>query len=66
VHRARRFTIKLRPHPNPERSIREHREILDAISKGDAKAAAARCFAHRERGWAEQLKVLTEFGIRQV
>ena len=66
VHRARRFTIKLRPHPDPARSIREHREILDAIRNGDAKGAAAKCFAHRERGWAEQLKVLTEFGIRQV
>jgi DNA-binding GntR family transcriptional regulator len=66
VHRARRFTIKLRPHPDPERSIREHREILDAIRNGDTRGAAAKCFAHRERGWAEQLKVLTEFGIRQV
>ncbi|MBV9560344.1 MAG: GntR family transcriptional regulator [Bradyrhizobium sp.] len=66
VHRARRFTIKLRPHPDPQRSIREHKEILDAIRAGDAKAAAARSYAHRERGWSEQLKVLTEFGIRQV
>jgi DNA-binding GntR family transcriptional regulator len=66
VHRARRFTLKLRPHPDPERSLREHREILDAIRGGDAKGASAKCFAHRERGWAEQLKVLAEFGIRQV
>ena len=66
VHRARRFTLRLRPHPDPARSIREHRDILDAIRAGDPKTAAARCLAHRERGWAEQLKVMTEYRIQQV
>lgn len=66
VHRARRFTLRLRPHPDPARSIREHRDILDAIRAGDSKTAAARCLAHRERGWAEQLKVMTEYRIQQV
>jgi DNA-binding GntR family transcriptional regulator len=65
VHRVRRFTQQLRPHPQPKKSIAEHYEIIEAIRRGDAARASRLYRAHRERGWREQTAVLQQHGIHQ-
>jgi len=65
VHRVRRFTQRLRPHPQPKKSIDEHYEIIEAIRRGDAARASRLYRAHRERGWREQTAVLQQHGIHQ-
>lgn len=47
-HRARRLTLRLRP--PPMQSSAEHRGILEAIRRGDARAAHELHRAHRVRG----------------
>ncbi|WP_260854423.1 GntR family transcriptional regulator [Paraburkholderia sp. BCC1884] len=64
VHRVRRFTQQLRPHPQPKKSIAEHYEIIDAIRRGDAARASRLYRLHRERGWREQTAVLQQHGIQ--
>ncbi|MFM0500245.1 GntR family transcriptional regulator [Paraburkholderia caffeinilytica] len=65
VHRVRRFTQQLRPHPQPKKSIAEHYEIIEAMRRGDAARATRLYRAHRERGWREQTAVLQQYGIHQ-
>ncbi|WP_345815826.1 GntR family transcriptional regulator [Paraburkholderia sp. PREW-6R] len=65
VHRVRRFTQQLRPHPQPKKSIAEHYEIIEAMRRGDAARASRLYRAHRERGWREQTAVLQQHGIHQ-
>ncbi len=65
VHRVRRFTQQLRPHPQPKKSIAEHFEIIEAMRRGDAARASRLYRAHRERGWREQTAVLQQYGINQ-
>ena len=48
AHRARMFTLRLRP--KPVHSTREHTDLVRAIRKGDAAAAREIHRAHRERG----------------
>lgn len=64
VHRARILTLNLRP--LPEKSNREHRELFEAIRKGDA-AAARRIHTHHRDG-ARKLIVdlLQKLGFHQV
>ena len=66
VHRARCFTLKLRPHPQPLKSIMEHHAVIAAIRRGDGKAANEIYRAHRERGGNEQIDVLKSFRIHQI
>lgn len=66
VHRARYFTLRLRQHPQPSKSIEEHYEIIDAIRRGDASAARRLYRRHRERGLREQIDVMTAFRIHQI
>jgi DNA-binding GntR family transcriptional regulator len=65
VYRARRFTLRLRQHPNQRQSVIEHRAIIAALRKGDEEAANCACREHRQRGWGEQLRVLTTFRVQQ-
>ncbi|MDR5816848.1 MULTISPECIES: GntR family transcriptional regulator [unclassified Caballeronia] len=65
VHRVRRFTQRVRPHPQPAKSIEEHRAIIEALRCGDAAKASALYRAHRERGWRDQTAVLQQYGIQQ-
>ncbi|GAB5097252.1 GntR family transcriptional regulator [Caballeronia sp. HLA56] len=65
VHRVRRFTQMVKPHPQPVKSVQEHYGIIDAIQCGDAAKASALYRAHRERGWRDQTSVLQQFGIQQ-
>lgn len=65
VHRVRRFTQMVRPHPQPRESIAEHHAIIRAMKEGDATLATRLYRAHRERGWREQTVVLRRYGINQ-
>jgi DNA-binding GntR family transcriptional regulator len=66
VHRARYFTLRLRPHPQPVKSIEEHYEIIEAIRRGDSSAAYEIYRRHRERGLKEQIDVMAAFRIHQI
>lgn len=66
VHRARYFTLRLRKHPHPSKSIEEHYEIIEAIRRGDAKAASEIYRRHRDRGLKEQVDVMMAFRIHQI
>jgi DNA-binding GntR family transcriptional regulator len=65
VHRVRRFTQMVKPHPQPLKSIQEHYGIVDAMRCGDAAKASDLYRAHRERGWRDQTNVLQQYGIQQ-
>jgi DNA-binding GntR family transcriptional regulator len=65
VHRVRRLTQRVKPHPQPAKSIEEHLAIVAAIRRGDAARASGLYRAHRERGWRDQTNVLMQFGIQQ-
>jgi DNA-binding GntR family transcriptional regulator len=56
VHRARMFTLRLRP--KPVKSTQEHLALLARIQAGDAAGAAEVNRAHRERGSSELLDIL--------
>ncbi|THB73714.1 MAG: GntR family transcriptional regulator [Desulfobulbaceae bacterium] len=61
VCRSRIVTLRLRD--KPEKSNKEHREILDHIRKGDAEAARKAFRAHRQRAAEELIKLLKKFRI---
>lgn len=60
-HRARMFTLKLRP--PPVQSTREHRAILDAILGGEADSARQLYRKHCERGGAELMSIIETHGF---
>jgi DNA-binding GntR family transcriptional regulator len=62
AHRARMFTLRLRP--LPRKSTEEHRAVLDAIAAGDAPRAALLYDRHRRRGGAELMAIIEKHGIR--
>ena len=64
AHRARMFTLKLRP--KPVNSTREHLEIVEFIKAGDAKSAGEAYRAHRRRAAAELTTLLEKFGLQQL
>jgi DNA-binding FadR family transcriptional regulator len=64
AHRARMFTLSLRP--PPVRSTQEHRAILDAILAGHADAARELYRAHRERGGAELMSIIERHGFSRL
>ena len=64
VHRARMFTLRLRP--KPVNSTREHMAMLDRIRAGDGKGAVEVNRAHRERASRELLAIFERFPVRQM
>jgi DNA-binding GntR family transcriptional regulator len=64
AHRARMFTLRLRP--KPVQSTREHRAVLEAIRRGDAAKASEIYRAHRERGGRELIGVLQEYKLHRM
>ncbi|ALL68532.1 Transcriptional regulator, GntR family [Paraburkholderia caribensis MBA4] len=64
IHRVRYITLKLGPKPHA--SAGEHREILEALSRGDANMAQQLFRQHRARGVQKQLDTLKEFHLDQV
>ncbi len=64
AHRARMFTLRLRP--PPVHSTREHRAVVKAIRAGDAVAARELHRAHRERGSRELTTILERYKLAQL
>jgi len=64
AHRARMFTLSLRP--LPVQSTAEHRAVLDAILAGDVERARMLCHAHRKRGGKELTTIIERHGIQRL
>jgi DNA-binding GntR family transcriptional regulator len=63
-HRARMLTLRLRPKPTA--SVREHRAIVDAIRRGDRRAARERAKQHRAAARDRLLPLLGQLGMRHL
>lgn len=64
VHRARMFTLRLRP--KPVNSTREHMAMLERIRAGDARGAVEVNRAHRERASVELLAIFERYRLQQM
>jgi DNA-binding GntR family transcriptional regulator len=64
AHRARMFTLRLRP--KPVHSTEEHRELVARIRAGDTAGAFSLTRAHRERGSRELLRIIEHYGLQQL
>lgn len=64
AHRARMFTLSLRP--LPLKSTAEHRAVVDAILAGDSERARDLYFAHRMRGGNELTTIIERHGIQRL
>lgn len=64
AHRARMFTLRLRPRPVD--STEEHRELVERIRAGDSAGAFACTRAHRERGSRELLAIIERYRLHQL
>jgi DNA-binding GntR family transcriptional regulator len=61
AHRARMVTLRLRP--KPVRSIEEHRDVLEALRRGDAAQACAVHRRHRRRSAKLLLDLLSYYRL---
>ncbi|TDR88087.1 GntR family transcriptional regulator [Enterovirga rhinocerotis] len=61
VHRARLFTLRLQPHPQPAKSIQEHHDIIAAIREGASERASELMREHRRRGGAVQMDIIRNY-----
>lgn len=64
AHRARIFTLRLRPKLSD--SNREHEALVEAIARGDPKEARRLHEVHRQRAGAVLVDVLEQLGLEQV
>jgi DNA-binding GntR family transcriptional regulator len=64
AHRARMFTLTLRP--LPKRSTQEHREVVEAILRGDVAGARDLYAAHRRRGGEELMSIIERHGFQRL
>jgi DNA-binding GntR family transcriptional regulator len=64
AHRARMFTLRLRP--KPVTSTREHMQMVERLLAGDAAGAAAVTRAHRERATRELVAIFEHFKLAQM
>jgi DNA-binding GntR family transcriptional regulator len=64
AHRARMFTLRLRP--KPVNSTREHLAIVELIKRGDARGAFDCYRAHRVRASGELLVTLERYRVQQL
>jgi DNA-binding GntR family transcriptional regulator len=64
AHRARMFTLRLRP--KPVNSTREHMQMVERLRAGDAAGAAAVTRAHRERANRELVTIFERFKLAQM
>lgn len=64
AHRARMFSLRLRP--KPVNSTREHRALVERIRSGDAEGAARENRAHRERASRELLAIFEHYRLAQM
>lgn len=64
AHRARLFTLRLRP--KPVNSTREHRALVERLRAGDWEGAARENRAHRERASRELLAIFERYKLAQL
>jgi DNA-binding GntR family transcriptional regulator len=64
AHRARMFTLRLRP--KPVNSTKEHRQMVERLREGDAEGAARVTRAHRERANRELVAIFEHFKLAQM
>lgn len=64
AHRARMFTLTLRP--LPVKSTAEHRAVVEAILAGDGVRAREIYHAHRKRGGNELTAIIERHGIQRL
>ena len=64
AHRARLFTLRLRP--KPVNSTKEHMQMVERLRAGDAEGAARVTRAHRERANRELLVIFDRFKLAQM
>jgi DNA-binding GntR family transcriptional regulator len=64
AHRARMFTLRLRP--KPVSSTHEHMALVERLRRGDAAGAAAVNREHRQRASRELLDIFERFRLQQM
>ena len=64
AHRARMFTLRLRP--KPVSSTQEHMRMVERLRAGDAEGAAQVTRAHRERANRELVAIFEHFKLSQM
>jgi DNA-binding GntR family transcriptional regulator len=64
AHRARLFTLRLRP--KPVNSTLEHRQLVERIAAGDAAGAVAINRQHRERASRELVVIFERYRLQQL
>jgi DNA-binding GntR family transcriptional regulator len=64
AHRARMFTLSLRP--LPVKSTQEHRAVVDAILAGDSERARTLYVDHRRRGGEELASIIERHGLQRL
>lgn len=64
VRRARAMTLRMRPMPN--KSNEDHRNLYEAIARGDAKSARQIHWAHRSEAKDMLIELLNQHGLRRV
>ncbi|MFY3383770.1 GntR family transcriptional regulator [Paracidovorax sp. MALMAid1276] len=64
AHRARMFTLRLRP--KPVNSTQEHMALVERLREGDAAGAAAVNREHRQRASRELLSIFERFRLQQM
>ena len=64
VHRARKLTLNLRP--KPTKSNEDHRNVLQAIRKGNAPTARKIHRAHRVQAKKILIEILEQYGFHNV
>jgi DNA-binding GntR family transcriptional regulator len=64
AHRARMFTLRLRP--KPVNSTLEHMQLVDMLARGDAVSAVQANRAHRERASRELLAIFERYRLQQL
>ncbi len=64
AHRARMFTLRLRP--KPINSTQEHLALVERLRAGDVEGAVQENRAHRQRASRELLAIFEQFRLQQV
>ncbi len=64
AHRARMFTLRLRP--KPVNSTHEHRQLVQMLAEGDGVGAAQVNRSHRERASRELLAIFERYHLQQL
>ena len=64
AHRARMFTLRLRP--KPVNSTKEHMQMVERLRAGDADGATRVTRAHRERANRELVAIFEHFKLAQM